>query len=158
MGNYDNRDFYNIITNSDGNDTIDVNDANQFFDTQHFADGSYIFRVIASDASSNTTVDSMIIVINNFPTNTNSNPVPSILSVSPNPFSSNLTVAIPKVDEGQFKITVKNLIGQLVYTYKERNLLSSIKKVIDLDFLPNAIYFVEVEINGRRSIQKIIKE
>ena len=59
------RDFYHIVTNSDGNDTIDGNDDLQFFNTLNFVNGDYIFQVYASDAVGNTSMDSMIIRIRN---------------------------------------------------------------------------------------------
>lgn len=65
LGDYDFREFYHIVTNSDGNDTITAADMQQFFRTADYPNGDYIFRVTAMDPFGLATTDSMIITVQN---------------------------------------------------------------------------------------------
>ncbi|NQU67470.1 MAG: peptidoglycan DD-metalloendopeptidase family protein [Candidatus Marinimicrobia bacterium] len=65
IGNYVEREYYHIITNSNGDTTITEEDEAENFDSTDFLDGSYWLKVTARDASMNTTVDSMLVYFNN---------------------------------------------------------------------------------------------
>jgi len=65
IGNYNEREYYHIITNSNGDTMITEEDDEENFDSTDFLDGSYWLKVRARDASMNTTVDSMLIYFNN---------------------------------------------------------------------------------------------
>ena len=62
---YNVRDYYHILTNSNGGDSITAQSKDFYFKSTDYPDGQYYFKVIAKDAKMNTTVDSMIITINN---------------------------------------------------------------------------------------------
>jgi len=64
-GNYDNREYYHIITNSNGDSEITAEDAQMNFDSTQFANGDYILRVVARDGSLNETTAEMNITIHN---------------------------------------------------------------------------------------------
>lgn len=62
-GDYDYRDFYFIVTNTDGDSLIEASDANYSWNTTGFPAGNYWIIVTASDAAGNTTSDSMMVTI-----------------------------------------------------------------------------------------------
>lgn len=58
-GNYNDRIFYHVLTNSNGDDTITMSDETENFNTELYRDGQYTLSVWAEDAAGNRTVDSM---------------------------------------------------------------------------------------------------
>ncbi len=62
-GDYENRDFYFIVTNTDGDTLIEATDANYSWNTTGFPPGNYWIVVKAMDAAGNTTKDSMMVTI-----------------------------------------------------------------------------------------------
>lgn len=65
-GNYNEREFYHILTNSNGNDTITSLDENESFNSQLYTNGEYVLKVWAVDAAGNRSIDSMNFFIDNF--------------------------------------------------------------------------------------------
>lgn len=151
---YEVREFYHIITNSDGNDTIDNNDSKQIFNTLNLKNGSYIFRIKASDPTGNTTVDSMIIKIKNTITEVPNIEVTANISVSPNPFTTSINLKIPDGDLTKAKIIISDLMGKMVY--KSDNIRSN-QLALDLQHLINGVYILDVEINNTHTLSKIVK-
>ncbi|MCX7995169.1 MAG: hypothetical protein N3A65_05315 [candidate division WOR-3 bacterium] len=62
-GDYENRDFYFVVTNTDGDSLIESTDANYSWNTTGFPAGNYWIIVTASDPAGNTTRDSMMVTI-----------------------------------------------------------------------------------------------
>ena len=142
IGNYTDRNFYHIITNSDGNDTIDATDSLLFFDTRIFADGDYIFRVTAFDPSENSTSDSMIIRIRNLSTNLNGLNETSDVSISPNPFDRYVQINFEKEITRIENLSVKDLSGKEVYSKPTVHTLNENKIQIGLGSLATGVYFI----------------
>jgi len=65
QGDYNNREYYHILTNSGGNDTIASQSMNLNFSSWDYPNGNYYLKLEAMDAAMNTSVDSMLISINN---------------------------------------------------------------------------------------------
>ena len=59
MGDYDNREYYFIVTNTDGDSVIEATDTSGKWATGLVGDTTYWVYVRASDVSGNTTLDSM---------------------------------------------------------------------------------------------------
>ncbi|MEO8147332.1 MAG: T9SS type A sorting domain-containing protein [Bacteroidia bacterium] len=81
------------------------------------------------------------------------------LSIIPNPFNSLITIGITSqqnIKHATFQI--KNLLGQTVFIKEEKNLSSHFSKTLDLSFLENGIYFLEVIVDGEMVAKKIIKQ
>lgn len=112
VGNYNTRDFYHIISNSLGNDTVKSTDRLHLFNTALYGDGNYYLKITASDCNGNTTSDSMLISIQNL-TSAGSFNVPDLMEIFPVPAKESLTIKW----NGYAKIsyTVVNAIGQVVY-------------------------------------------
>ncbi len=100
QGDYDYREFFHIITNSNGDQSYDQSDLNEAWDTTALPDRGYVIRVRASDAVGNATVDSMVVTTaNGNPSDVAEAAVPRlILSPSyPNPAmgSATFTLSLP---------------------------------------------------------------
>lgn len=65
LGDYDRREYYFIVTNTDGDSLIELTDAAGCWQTNAYPDGDYWVLVRASDISGNTTVDSMLVTTAN---------------------------------------------------------------------------------------------
>ena len=97
--NSSNRDFFYIITNSDGDSVITPEDSLQVFDTTEFPNGPYLLKVFVRDAAYNETAEYMPIYIDNIsPVSPNyPNPFPpavfTLRQNYPNPFNSITTIA-----------------------------------------------------------------
>jgi hypothetical protein len=61
-GDYDTRDYYNIVTNNaDGDSTIDIGDTAGCWHTGLMPDDAYWIKVTVSDVAGNSTTDSMLV-------------------------------------------------------------------------------------------------
>ena len=121
IGNYDFREYYHIVTNSNGDSLITEEDALESFDSSQFPDNYYYFKVTARDASLNTTVDSMLVYFNNGISNSDDHlfTKPSYrLSNYPNPFNPSTTISFELSIENaeSVRIEIYNLKGQKVRT------------------------------------------
>ncbi len=93
-GDYDYRDFYFIVTNTDGDGVVESDDAPCGLKTTDFPDGNYWFVVTASDGVGNTTADSMTIDMENNPTS------PTLIYM----IAETIPIIIPS-DGGSFRYT-----------------------------------------------------
>jgi hypothetical protein len=80
----------------------------------------------------------------------------SIFNISPNPFTDELTITFQKQNIKQATFTVKNILGQTVFSLATPNSLLPTK--LDLSFLTKGIYFLEATIDGERTVKKIVKQ
>jgi hypothetical protein len=64
-GDYDYRDYYFIITNTDGDSLIESSDINYCWPTRNFPNGRYLIKVYAYDAFNNCSVCSMFVRVAN---------------------------------------------------------------------------------------------
>ncbi|MBK8415950.1 MAG: T9SS type A sorting domain-containing protein [Bacteroidetes bacterium] len=78
-------------------------------------------------------------------------------SIYPNPFNSKVKLEIQNHNLKQATISIRNVFGQIVYSYLENYINTIYIKEIDLSFLANGIYLFEIISDGRRSFQKVIK-
>ena len=80
------------------------------------------------------------------------------IQVWPNPFSSDLSIALKggHVSEAEFIIT--NALGQVIYKREESNLSSNYTKMLDLSYLPGGVYFVEVTTNNGCTVKQVVKQ
>lgn len=76
----------------------------------------------------------------------------------PNPFQGNITISFQKQSFKYASITIKNILGQTIFNEEEKKSDKNYSKVIDLSFLINGIYFLELNIDKERTVKKIVKE
>ncbi len=65
LGDYNNREYFFIITNTDGDSLIERTDTTGKWRTSDFPDGNYWVKVIAYDVAGNWTAESMQVRLNN---------------------------------------------------------------------------------------------
>lgn len=65
QGDYDYRDFFFVVTNTDGDGVVESTDGALGWNTEQFPNGTYWVKVTASDRFGNTTSDSMQVQVKN---------------------------------------------------------------------------------------------
>ncbi|MBK9400117.1 MAG: T9SS type A sorting domain-containing protein [Bacteroidetes bacterium] len=78
--------------------------------------------------------------------------------VYPNPFVNNVSILINKSNYKEANISIYNLWGQTLYTEQKNTLHVSYSQTIDLSFLSSGIYFIDVILDGERTVKKLVKE
>ena len=81
---------------------------------------------------------------------------PSI-SVSPNPFSSTVKIDLNKLDPVLTELDIKDIYGQTVLSAAENKWIKTQGETIDLSYLPNGVYFIQLNFNGISITKKIVK-
>ena len=118
IGNYTEREYYHIITNSNGDSLITEDDAAESFNSTQFPDNYYFFKVTARDACLNTTVDSMLVYFNNGISNSEDHQLPFTnyqLTNYPNPFNPSTTISFSVTQNSDFvNLEIYNLKGQKI--------------------------------------------
>jgi hypothetical protein len=84
--------------------------------------------------------------------------IQNTLSIFPNPFVSNVAVSIKKEDVKSVKISIRNVLGELVYFDKVNNADKIYSKNIELVNLTNGFYLLEVIVDGERILKKLVKQ
>ena len=79
-------------------------------------------------------------------------------SVYPNPFVTDLAISMQKDNLKEATFTITNLLGQTIYTQHETNLSTTYTKMLDLSYLPNGVYFLEVVVDGERMVREVVKQ
>ena len=64
-GDYNSREFFYVITNSDGDQTYNAADQSESWNTVNVANGDYVVEVVARDVAGNQSVASMTVTVNN---------------------------------------------------------------------------------------------
>ena len=82
---------------------------------------------------------------------------PNVL-VYPNPFTTDIAITLQKENLKEATFTISNMLGQVLFIKEENNLASSYTKMLDLSYLPNGVYLVEVIADGERVVKKVVKE
>lgn len=90
------------------------------------------------------------------------------IAIYPNPFTTDLSIALkaPFGGLGGATFTITNAIGQTLYRREETNLATGYTKMLDLSYLPNGVYFVEVTTTspnlsqgeGFHAVTKVVKQ
>jgi len=162
IGNYDFREYYHIITNSNGDSLITEEDAAESFDSSQFPDNYYYFKVTARDACLNTTIDSMLVYFNNGINNSEDHQLQTTnyqLNNYPNPFNPSTTISfeLTAKDARDAKIEIYNLKGQKIRKFLIFNNQSSIEWDGTDDNNKQAssgIYFYKLRIGERDIISR----
>lgn len=138
-GNYGQREFYHILTNSNGNDTITALDSTENFNTLNYQNGEYIIKIWAIDAAGNRSEDSMNFFIDNI-VGINSDKK-SDFSVYPNP--SNDFVYIKNISGKPTQAKLCDLTGRVLQEINVDGLYTN----VDVQQYPNGLYLLKFE-NG----------
>jgi len=82
----------------------------------------------------------------------------SLVKVSPNPFSSTISVTIQNQNLKQVLITVENLFGQIIFKKEKFHLPPTFEETVDLSLLTKGVYFVRVISEREQTVKKIVKD
>ncbi len=64
-GDYNSRDFYYVVTNSDGDAVFEPSDPAEAWDTTALSDGNYVVKVTAWDVAGNVASSTMVVTTAN---------------------------------------------------------------------------------------------
>lgn len=64
-GDYNSREFFHILTNSNGDQVYNATDQNEAWDTTAVPNGNYVVKAVAFDAAGNRATASMTVTVNN---------------------------------------------------------------------------------------------
>src|SRR4030095_7237898 len=78
-----------------------------------------------------------------------------LIKVNPNPFTSTISITIQNSNFRQASLTIKNVLGQTEFNLQENNINMNYPKEINLGFLSKGLYFLELNIDGVRTVKKI---
>jgi hypothetical protein len=149
LGNYVDRDYYHIVSNSNGDDTINVQDQSRLFNTTLFPTGNYYLKITARDCKGNSAADSMMITINNS-VDININDLNGFeVSCYPNPADDKIEISLSE----KSKIEISNIEGRILKcTSTEES-----HKRIDISEFSKGMYFIKVQNKKGIKIIKFIK-
>jgi hypothetical protein len=80
-------------------------------------------------------------------------------AVYPNPFSSEIVISVEAINDGVAKLVVSDIAGKVVYEMTQPVTIgSSSLSTHGLDKLPKGMYFMNLNVNGEMSSQKMVKQ
>jgi len=82
----------------------------------------------------------------------------NVIEIYPNPFSAEISIATQNQNSRSILITVENILGQTLFSIQKNMLNNAEANKIDLGFLSNGIYLLDIIIDGQRTVKKIVKE
>jgi len=155
IGDYTNREYYHIITNSDGDSVITQYDQDENLDTSQFPDGQYILEVIARDCSMNEASAFMNVTFDNVSADETETIENVIQTIYPNPFNPDIhgTMCISLYCTDITKepqIHIYNARGQQIKTFLAEKPVDRYAEIYWNGSgsqnipLPNGIYFLAV--------------
>ncbi len=107
-----NRTYHHIITNNDGDSTVEEFDKYEALDTRNFGDGDYWILVELQDAAGNIAVDSQLVTFNNGIVNVAENNIILNNNTRIKQTSQNITFYRSKPE---FQIKIFNLKGAVIF-------------------------------------------
>ncbi len=164
-GDYNNRDFFLILTNSDGDSLLELSDADSSLDTARFNDGPYRIVVRAYDAGGNVTSAGMDVEFVNGVTNVVKVEAPPaafhLRQNFPNPFNGSTTFDYETAQPGQLFWSIFDLAGRAVFSQEVAHSQAGqyqwtwAARDGEGKTLPSGIYFARAEMGGHVHALKI---
>lgn len=127
QGDYDYREFFHIISNSDGDGLCEQTDAQEAWNTAALPDGQYVVKVLAIDAAGGSKADSMVVTtVNGNPSDVTENAAIADLRpvVFPNPSSGSVTVSFVSPSDGRTSVAIYDPSGRRLRTLVDRSLVA----------------------------------
>ncbi len=115
LGDYQDREFFHVVTNSDGDDVYQDSDRWQAWDTSTLLDGQYVVRVNVRDAKGNSAAAQMTVTTNNgnLPTAVEGlGAVELTLGCAPNPGAAGTRASFRLPAAGPATLSVYDLAGR----------------------------------------------
>jgi hypothetical protein len=83
----------------------------------------------------------------------------NLISVYPNPTNGNFSVNVKSEStNSNNQLTIYNLLGKVIVKKNIESTLGNFTDKIDLSAYPNGMYFIEVLIDGKKTVSKLIKK
>lgn len=156
-----NRDYWQILTNNNGDSIAEVSETALAFVTTNYTDGNYRLFVEAWDEFGNGAIDSMTVTFNNgIYTSTNFKEKDNPFLIYPNPCNDIIHLSSKRNFNSKSPISVKILDNQMktISEYTELKLNEKNRTMtIDIESLAQGVYFVSVSREDEVYINKIIK-
>lgn len=89
-------------------------------------------------------------------TGINNNSASEQFQIFPNPVTEMLNVTADGIENGNYKLALKNILGQLILNENEKIENNSFKNTISISEFPNGIYFLTIDNDKTRIVRKII--
>lgn len=164
VGDYGAREYYHIISHTDGDSLLTEFDGYELFNSANFLDGSYWIKVTIRDASLNTTVDSMMVIFNNGNIGTSNSviPVTKLIKSYPNPFRNytKISYLFDDKENQATKFVIYNIKGQKIKKYSlEKGEKSFIwnGKDENNNNVKSGVYFIKAFSGNKKAVKKIMK-
>jgi len=153
------RDYYQILTNNNGDSIIELSEAQLAFPTLDYPDGQYRLFVEAWDEFGNMVIDSQDVEIDNLETDLEELTNPKLsLSCFPNPVKDVINLQFQLKVSGSVSIDLLDASGNLIKTLLHEHVISgNYERIINVSNIPNGIYFIRLKANGITQTKKIIK-
>jgi hypothetical protein len=81
-----------------------------------------------------------------------------IIEFFPNPFQSALKLSIPNKKGSAYSLSVRSMIGQELFKLSDTVESNGYVKTLDFEFLPEGLYFMELILDGKRNVKKLMKK
>ena len=156
-GDYDRREYYFIVTNTDGDSIIESSDTSGVWNTGLVGDTTYWVCIRASDVYGNTTLDSMLVTTRNGVGVEDLSPLALSrpLCVFPNPGPAPVRVSFGLGRETEVRARIVDAVGRVA-----ANLASGRMPVGDYRFeagrLNPGVYSVRLVAAGEEQWQKLV--
>jgi hypothetical protein len=159
-GDYNYRDYYFIVTNTDGDSILETTDSLECWQTAYFPNGWYYVKVTAYDVSENFTTESMpVFIYNGVEIADNLSPaLPSKMSqitISPNPVISNLNIQLSLSEAEHVNLKIFDNSGRLNKELVNEKFAGG-NYILSYQLEHSGIYFIVVRIGDRNFTEKII--
>jgi len=158
--NNSNRDFYFVLTNSDGDSTITESDSSEVFDSHLLPNGYYLLEVTARDCGVNESTASMVIYIDNIVPVT---PDPErgetteMISVFPNPANPRTVISYELQVASFTRLTVFDVQGRKVATLVEGYRSAGIQRIsFDGSDLASGLYIYHIRAGDFEASDKVL--
>jgi len=151
--NYD-RDYYQILTNNNGDSIIELSEAQLAFPTENYPDGDYRIFVEAWDEAGNMALDSMDITFDNFNTGISNYGITNSFEVNcfPNPAKDYVVFEIQEYEVNDQRIIITNTYGQQIKLLPIKN----DKTIWDTREIKSGIYYYILEANDSAESGKLM--
>ncbi|MCP4229972.1 MAG: T9SS type A sorting domain-containing protein [bacterium] len=121
-GDYDNRDYYFIVSNTDGDGVVETDDDDYYFDSTTLPDGDYTLYVRAEDYHGNSVTESMDFTIENNPQSDegeDNGSLPRVFALyppTPNPAANSAFIAFDLPRAAEVHLDLYDVKGRKVET------------------------------------------
>jgi hypothetical protein len=76
----------------------------------------------------------------------------------PNPFQRAINLSISNKKGSAYSLSVRSMIGQELLKLSDTVESNAYVKTLDCDFLPEGLYFMELTLDGKRNVKKLMKK